>query len=375
MSPLPRKVPRIAENRFTAWLQDRWYGQSPIAFLKPFASLFHWLAQRRRQQFNAGIRPIQRLPVPVIVIGNIVVGGAGKTPTVLATVAALKQCGLKPGILSRGYGASRPQARRVTSESTPADVGDEPLLLHLQSGVPVAVGADRFAAGQLLLRSHPEINCIVSDDGLQHYGLYRDVELVVIARDKGMGNGAFIPAGPLREPISRLSSVDAVIFHGSKDGKQGGSMPEVEHILRDHGIPQFHLKLTVEAPVPFKIWKAALLKETLHASYHQQNWSVWFGNPVHAVAGIAHPRRFFSALEQHGMRVTPHAFSDHHRFQAHQLTFPEPYPIMMTEKDAVKCFHFDLDRHWVVPLHAELDPGALEWLKIKLETGDGPQTA
>jgi len=382
MSPLPLKVPRIAESRFTAWVVHRWYGPHPIAFLKPLAALFGWAVQRRRTAYSSGRKRVKRLPVPVIVVGNIVVGGAGKTPTVLAVVDALKHLGYQPAILSRGYGSHQHYPRLVTAHSTPSEVGDEPVLLLRHAEVPLAVGRDRFAAGQLLLRQHPEINCLVSDDGLQHYALHRDIEWVVIARDRGMGNGALLPAGPLREPISRLRNVDALVFHGVSpsdcSGSQESPIPPLETLIPS-ALPQFTLKLTMGAPVPFQVWKAEFESKQIKTRAiqdphrHQEPyedpeaWSVWKGNPVHAVAGIGHPQRFFSALEQHGMVVTAHAFADHHCFAGHELHFPEPYPIMMTEKDAVKCLNLDLDRHWVVPLHSKLDSNAMEWLRKKLE--------
>ncbi len=382
MSPLPLKVPRIAESRFTAWVLNRWYGPHPIAFLKPFASLFEWSVQRRRKAYSSGRKQVKRLPVPVIVVGNIVVGGAGKTPTVLAVVDALKHLGYRPAILSRGYGAHPQHPRMVTAHSTPSEVGDEPVLLFRHAGVPLAVGVDRFAAGQLLLRQHPEINCIVSDDGLQHYALHRDIEWVVIARDRGLGNGALLPAGPLRESISRLSEVDALVLHGTSPQRSSESqIAQVQPLeaLIPEAVPQFTLVLTMGAPEPFQQWRAKLDSQHLEQVANQSSqekrdewdnphaWSVWKGNLVHAVAGIGHPQRFFTALEQQGMVVTPHAFADHHRFAGHELNFPEPYPIMMTEKDAVKCLNLALDRHWVVPLHAKLDSHAVAWLRNKLE--------
>jgi len=349
---------------------------------------------RRRAAYARGRRAIKRLPVPVLVVGNIVVGGAGKTPAVLAVVDALKRLGHRPAIVSRGYGATEHHPRLVTSVSSASEVGDEPLLLYLQSQVPVAVGVDRSAAGRHLLRAHPEIDCIVCDDGLQHYGLHRDIELAVIARDKGLGNGALLPAGPLREPMERLSQVDAIVWHGEQQQAQAGQLPALIALLDQAALPQFVLQLSMAAPVPFQEWKAKLFNPSLQgdaarnlnqdallerearptveahalAAGSEQAWSVWQGNRVHAVAGIAHPQRFFHALTQHGMQVVAHPFSDHHCFAEDELTFPEPYPIMMTEKDAVKCLDLNLDCHWVVSLHAQLETGAIAWLHSKLES-------
>jgi len=380
-------------------LNDRWYSPHPIVVFKPLAGLFGWLAARRRKAFLTGQKPIRKLPVPVIVVGNIVVGGAGKTPAVLAVVHALKQLGYNPGILSRGYGAALKHPRKVHHHSRSSEVGDEPILLLNQAQVPVAVGVDRFAVGQLLLAHHPEIDCLVCDDGLQHYGLYRDLELLVIARDRGIGNGALLPAGPLREPVTRVEQVDAVVLHGhsaepnDESNPTSGSVPSSWMNALPAHLPQFDLRLTMGAPLPFQEWRtpfdhhqepdqpspqsSPIAKQSGDRTAEQdiaQGWAVWQDDSVHAIAGIGHPQRFFKALEDHGMRVTGHAFPDHHRYVADELTFPEPYPIMMTEKDAVKCLNLNLDRHWVVPLHAELEPRALEWLRIQLEKLDGSQT-
>jgi tetraacyldisaccharide 4'-kinase len=378
MLPLLRKVPRIAESRFAAWLLDRWYGSRPIALFKPLAGLFAWITARRRAAFQTGQKQVKRLPVPVLVVGNIVVGGAGKTPAVLAVVKALKELGYTPAILSRGYGANLNHPRLVTVHSSANEVGDEPILLFRHSEVPVAVGVDRYSAGDLLLNIHSDINCIVCDDGLQHYALHRDIELLVMARDIGVGNGALLPAGPLREPMTRLDQVDALIFHGASSHAPTESKV-ISHTVNS-ATPQFELELSMGAPIPFQTWKAMLEdkladQETAFHAGPLHDWSVWKASPVHAVAGIGHPQRFFDGLRHHGLQVIPHTFPDHHRFKSHEFAFPEPYPIMMTEKDAVKCLHLNCDRHWVIPLHAQLEPQAMAWLRIQMEKVNGSQTA
>lgn len=379
MSPLPPKAPRIADFRFSAWVLSRWYGPKPIVWLKPLASVFAWFVKRRRLGYLTGRYSIQRLPVPVLVVGNIVVGGGGKTPTVLAVVQALKELGWSPGVISRGYGSHQQHARLVHLHSTADQVGDEPVLLFRQSKVPVAVGVQRSEAGQLLLDTFPHMNCLVSDDGLQHYALHRDLELIVMERSKGLGNQALLPAGPLREPPSRLEEVDALVLHGTPSDSSS-ALTDSETSL-PQAVEQLELKLTMLAPIPFQVWF-----DCVHQSDNpsnpdltpslpdQQDWSKWIGTKVHAVAGIAHPQHFFSGLIEKGLQVVSHPFPDHHRFMAEDLSFPEPYPIVMTEKDAVKCQLLNLDRHWVVPLRAELDPRAKEWLRYQMESMHGPQT-
>ena len=328
MSPLPLKVPRIAESRFTAWVLNRWYGPHPIAFLKPFASLFEWSVQRRRKAYSSGRKQVKRLPVPVIVVGNIVVGGAGKTPTVLAVVDALKHLGYRPAILSRGYGAHPQHPRMVTAHSTPSEVGDEPVLLFRHAGVPLAVGVDRFAAGQLLLRQHPEINCIVSDDGLQHYALPRALEIVVIDGMRGMGSGLCLPAGPLREPIHRLQQVNFIVVNG-------------QQTVHTQFLPCGNVYNMTLEPTALRSFNGTAV-----------NWKD-IKMPCSALAGIGHPERFFKVLKQLGVVFEPHKFADHHEFLPADLANLRK-PIIMTEKDAVKCCAFATDAMYYLPVEAKL---------------------
>ena len=286
----------------------------------------------RRTLYRLGVLRCERIDVPLIVVGNLVVGGSGKTPLVLWLVEFLKARGRRPGIVSRGYGGSVSSLRGGPTEvgigSDPAVVGDEPLLLARRSGCPVWIAADRVAACRALRVQHPECDLIVLDDGLQHYRLARDLEIAVVD-ERGFGNGRLFPVGPLREPVSRLASVDMVVCNGAS-GVQG-------HAMRLDG-GQFLRLDGSGGPVD---------AATLGAQR------------VHAVAGIGDPPRYFRHLEALGLEVIPHPFPDHHAYVAADLDFGDDIPVVMTEKDAVKCalLFATHRRFWVLPVRAELDAG------------------
>jgi tetraacyldisaccharide 4'-kinase len=311
-----------------AWLTRRWYTSTPAPwFLRPLAFLFGVLAsvRRRRQQARARDR---RLAVPVIVVGNIAVGGTGKTPFVIWLVERLREWGWRPGVISRGYGghaAGSPQP--VAPESDPAAVGDEPVLIASRARCPVVVGPDRLAAAQRLLAGG-DVDIVVSDDGLQHYRLWRDLEIAVVDASRGLGNGELLPAGPLREPAARLAQVGLVVANGN-----GWTAPAGRQIT---------MRL-------FALEARALDRDAA------QPIARFAGQTVHAVAGIGNPARFFSMLSQHGIQLVMHPFPDHHPFQRADLEFGDGLPVLMTEKDAVKCRAFAQAHHWVVPVEAGID--------------------
>lgn len=299
------------------------------------------LVALRRKAYQAGVFSDWHAPVPVIVVGNITVGGTGKTPLVLWLVDFLKAHGYHPGIISRGYGGQSAGILKVCADSDPRQVGDEPALLARRAGCPLFVGRYRPAAAQALLKAHPECDVLVSDDGLQHYALGRDVEIAVVDGERLYGNGALIPVGPLREPVSRLASVDAVVVNsGSADVKAGWS----EMTLRG---ARFYPLGTAEAgPVTAEAFA---------------------GQQVHAIAGIGHPARFFNQLRALGLTVIEHAFPDHYRFTAEDLQITGADAILMTEKDAVKCLGFAPENTWVLPVQAEIRGNLGEVLLNKLK--------
>lgn len=320
-----------------------WYRRGlalPLLPLLPLSWLFAALSGMRRAAYRLGLKRTERLPVPVIVVGNLVAGGAGKTPLVLWLVDALRAHGWRPGIVSRGYGAAGGAPQLVTADAEAAAVGDEPLLLARRAGVPVAVGRDRVAAARTLLAAHPDCNVLVSDDGLQHYRLDRDVEIVVFD-GRGAGNGQLLPAGPLREPLSRLASVDALVWNG---GVAGFAAPCPAHAMRLQGA-RFE----------------ALNDRTRHCEAASLR-----GRALHAVAGIGDPSRFFRQLEALGLHFTPHAFPDHHAYAASDLDFGADAVCLMTEKDAVKCAALVTGEAWVLPVDAVVDGNLIARIVEKL---------
>jgi tetraacyldisaccharide 4'-kinase len=324
-----------------------WSRRGAVAWLLWPASLaFGIAAFFRRLFFRLHLFRSHKAGIPVIVVGNLVAGGSGKTPLVLWIAELLKAHGLKPGIVSRGYlGGARAaggttsakggEPREANIASDPAEVGDEPILLARRSGCPVWVAPDRVAACRVLREQHPECDVIVSDDGLQHYALARDIEICVVD-GRGFGNGFLLPAGPLREPRSRLRSVDAVVLHGAS-GMDGHPMK-------------------LEGDKLVRIQDARDVRPA----------KSFAGQKVHAVAGIGDPKRFFLHLARFGLKPVPHPFPDHHPFSAGDLAFGDEAPVVMTEKDAVKCKRFARANHWVFPVNASLDPAFGRWLLEKL---------
>lgn len=308
----------------TADHDDIWYGRRPPPFHWRLASwLYRGLSGTRRRLYRLGVFGSRSAGCPVIVVGNITVGGTGKTPLVLWTAEVLQRAGRRPGVVSRGYGGShRGGVLEVHSDTDPALAGDEPVLIARRSGLPVMVGRDRPAAARYLVE-RLGVNVIIADDGLQHYALGRDIEICVLDGGRRLGNGRLLPAGPLRESPRRLESVDFVVTHGeARDGEVA-----MELVLEDA------VALTGDGRRPLSEFR---------------------GRIVHGVAGVGNPRRFFAALESLGLEVLHHPFPDHHPFRADDLAFGDGYPVLMTEKDAVKCRSLGLDNAWYVPATARL---------------------
>lgn len=322
----------------SAWLQQQWYRLGPWHFLLiPLSWLFWLLSALRRLGYRLHLLPSYQLPVPVIVIGNISVGGTGKTPLVIWLAEKLKQSGYCPAIISRGYGGSIHGVSAVYENSDPVAVGDEPVLLAKRSQCPVWVGRDRVAVAMALLKAHPECNVIISDDGLQHYKLQRDVEVVVVDGVRGFGNGWLIPAGPLRESESRLKTVDAIVYNGGKP------VPNAFFMALENAA--FH---NLVDPT----------KTALAADFSEQH--------VYAIAGIGNPERFFQQLHDLGLRFEQLVFPDHHAFQAADLQSIKAEAILMTEKDAVKCTAFAQPNWWYLPVNAVVDEALASRILNKL---------
>ena len=333
------------------WLEQYWYRLTLWhVLLLPFSLLFGILASLRRFLYILHLLPVIKLPVPVIVIGNITVGGTGKTPLVIWLANFLQEQGYKPGIVSRGYGGSSKGPLAVTRQSSTALVGDEPVLLARRCRCPVWVARKRSAAAKALLTAHPECNVVLSDDGLQHYRLHRDVEIAVVDGERKFGNGLPLPAGPLREMVGRLDSVDAVVVH---DGEPAASATAGSFDMRLAGDIFYNL-----LNPDFKATAGDLR-----------------GKKTYAVAGIGNPQRFFRQLQALGLTVTARPFPDHYPYHPEDLHAPDAEAIIMTEKDAVKCETFADEKYWVLAVDAQV-PRELGMLILKkLRTRHGPQTA
>jgi tetraacyldisaccharide 4'-kinase len=347
--------------RFRDRLVAAWYRPSltPLsAALLPLSIAFRIVVAARRALYRRGVLKTVHVGVPVVVVGNITVGGTGKTPLALALADSFAVRGRHPGIVSRGYGGRHAQQNDppvvVTREDDPADVGDEPLL-YASRGFPVAIGRDRAAAAQLLLRRHPQVDVLISDDGLQHYGLDRDVEIVVVDGARGLGNGRMIPAGPLREPASRLREAELVVVTETPDGV-ANAPPEAAH-----DVPRFVQRLVPDASL-YRVGDPGTARPV----------TSFAGTRAHAVAGIGHPQRFFSTLEQLGLSITPHAFPDHHAFTPVDLALPGHAPIVMTAKDAVKCRRFADARCWYLPVRSHIEPELTDLVEKLIRGPEAP---
>jgi len=333
----------LAQQNFSQPLSRAWRKRGPLAqALLPVAYLFAGLAALRRHAYRSGWLSVVRLPVPVVVVGNIVAGGSGKTPLTLWLATRLKAAGHNPGIVSRGYGRQDTRVKKVDAGGTASDYGDEPLLLAQRSACPVYVGADRVAAAQALLAARPECDVILCDDGLQHYRLGRDVEIAVVDR-RGFMNAWPLPAGPLREPPSRLKRVDALVLHDNDR-------------LRVNAVPSFCMRLKGGHFYQ-------LGQEEVRCGADRL-----VGLRLHAVAGIGEPQRFFDHLAALGLVCEPHAFPDHHFYVTDDLAFTGD-AILTTEKDALKFRELPVLPAlpvWVLPVDAEVEPDLVRFVMEKI---------
>lgn len=306
--------------------------------LWPLSCLYAGIVTLRRYCYQLGLCKIHRFSKPIIVIGNITVGGTGKTPLTIALAQYLQSQGLRVGLVSRGYGGSaNHQPTLVVQDSDPLQVGDEPLLMVKHTGCPMVIAAKRPAAIKKLLA---DFNCdvVLSDDGLQHYAMARDIEIVVINGEQRLGNGWYLPAGPLRESAKRLHHVDWVVSQGQAQGAEQSMAVKLGKLYR------------------------------LDAPGEQRDLADFSNQQVHAVAAIGNPDKFFKSLLAADLLLFKHVFADHHYYRAEDLHFSEDYPIIMTEKDAVKCQQLNLPKQniWVLPIRAQLSKDFYQALLAQL---------
>lgn len=340
MKPPHRQNAKPPRARIESWLTRQWQKRGVAArLLWPFSLLFGWLAALRRLAFSRGWRASEGAGVPVVIVGNLTVGGTGKTPTVIALVEALRARGFEPGVISRGYGTGIVAPTPVTAEANAARFGDEPTLIARRTGAPMWICPNRVAAAHALRAAHPRVDVIISDDGLQHYALARDVELVIFDQRLG-GNGFLLPAGPLREPLSRRR--DATLVNGATAGN----------------LPRWPDTFALELR-PRDAWLVA--DPTL-----RRPLASFAGKRLAAVAGIGHPQRFFSMLRKYGLAPASHALPDHYDYVANPFSGLDADAILVTEKDAVKCTLWRDTRLWAVPVDAVLEPRLIELVVEKL---------
>jgi tetraacyldisaccharide 4'-kinase len=325
---------------FAERLLRAWYAGHPaLALLRPLEAVYRGVMRRRHARFIAGKGDIYRAPVPLLVVGNITVGGTGKTPMILWLIAYCQARGLRVGVISRGYGAKPPNLPwRVHAGQCAEQAGDEPLLIVQRTGVPLMIDPNRARAARALLAEEP-LDLLLSDDGLQHYRLGRDLELVLVDAARGLGNARCLPAGPLREPVERLQSVDACLYNGADDDSDKGYALS----LRPSGLVNL---------------RSGERRELDHFAP---------GQALHAVAGIGNPQRFFKTLEALHWRPVAHAFADHALYSAQQLHFSPPLPLLMTEKDAVKCRAFAAEDWWYLSVEAQPSAAFVAWFDARLQ--------
>ncbi|MEP7043634.1 MAG: tetraacyldisaccharide 4'-kinase [Dokdonella sp.] len=322
-----------------ARIEQIWYGGSAVPWwLRALVPVYKTLRWLHLAPYRYGWRKPRQLLVPLIVVGNLTAGGSGKTPLVIALVDALRARGFKPGVVSRGYGGSERGPLLVDDVVRPARVGDEPCLIRKRTGVAVAVGRDRASAVALLVERGVDV--VIADDGLQNPALVRDIEICVIDGQRRFGNGQLLPAGPLREPLSRLAAVGFRVCNGA--AAQADEIP---------------MRLVGEMAV------------SMTAATGTRPLESFAGQRVHAVAAIGNPARFFDGLRAHGIDVVPHGFPDHHAFVTADLAFGDDAPVLMTEKDAVKCLAFATPGFWCVPVRAELPVAFFEAIAERLRRG------
>lgn len=308
------------------WLQKQWYKARlhPLLFLLAPLSLLFWLVTNLRRSFYySGLIPRYKASVPVIVVGNISVGGTGKTPMVVALCQWLKEEGWNPGVISRGYGAKGPFPHSVSENDDPETAGDEPLLMRCRTGCPVVIAPKRAEAAQLMTEQHPKVDVIISDDGLQHYGLQRDIELIMLDAERGTGNGWLLPAGPLREGPWRLKGAEWVISNYGR------------HAFAKHVVD-----------VEPGDWYRVDNNERIELKSDDE---------FYAIAGIGYPQRFFNSLTEQGIKLAgSQEFTDHHVYSEEDFSQLSGQPILMTEKDAGKCQAFARPNWYYQRIEAKL---------------------
>jgi tetraacyldisaccharide 4'-kinase len=341
---------------------DTWYGESTISWLKPLSAVFSFISTIRRDLYSSGRKKAYRASVPLIVVGNITVGGTGKTPLIIYLARQLLYAGYRPGIVSRGYGSKAPSYPfHVSKDSPVAHSGDEALLIARNTECPVVIDADRAEAVKSL-EQHYDCNVILSDDGMQHYAIARDIEIAVIDGRRGFGNGHLLPAGPLREKPERLEKVDYIICNGPSN--LSFNKPTYVMTLK----PRHLCHLLSSEIFPISHVMEEMTKSRMLVEQNENSEEAVAKHKVHAIAGIGNPERFFSSLCDCGFDIITHVFDDHHDYVPEDITFDDDYEVIMTEKDAVKCKDFARKIDWYLRVDAVIDEAFIDNLLEKLKS-------
>lgn len=334
-------MPKRENNQ--AWLERVWYRRSRVSLLLlPLSSLYWLLISVRKHVYFKFFYKANQYSCPIIIVGNITVGGTGKTPMVVHLCKQLQQLGFSPAVTSRGYGVKLTGSRLIKDADTALQVGDEPLLIYKNAKVPVMVGPDRNASIQQLIEKNL-CDIVICDDGLHDYRFIHDVEICMVDAERIYGNGRLLPAGPLRESLNRVLACDFVVTTGKV----------VPAISKD--------AMTLQ------------INKVISLTGADQNESLekWKNKTVHAVAGIGNPQRFFDTLRKHDINVIEHAFADHQVYNQSDFQFDDQLPIIMTEKDAVKCLEFDIKNAWYVTVEAQTNDTLISRIHSKLREHDG----
>lgn len=337
----------VQQTFLQSLLERSWYQKPSLLsyLLWPLSVIYGAVMIVRRLAYRLGVLKSYRSDIPVIVVGNLTVGGTGKTPLVIYLIEALRSEGFTPGVISRGYAGQAQTYPLIVRAQTPVqECGDEPALIVKRTDVPMVVGPNRQHSIEHL-QSHFDVDVIISDDGLQHLALQRDIEICVQEPVRVCKNKMLLPAGPYRESASRVSKVDFIVNNGA-------SVPEGE------GLNAFTMQLEPQQPVPLISQQGGSFDENT------------FSQGVHAMAGIGNPKRFFTTCEQLGWQIQAHVFPDHHTYRAGDLDFGDSRPVVMTEKDAVKCAQLADQRHWFLPVNAKLKPNLAQQIIKRLRTHD-----
>lgn len=345
---------------------DTWYGETTIAWLKPFSSLFSVISTFRRKLYASGRKKVYRSSVPLIVVGNISVGGTGKTPLIIYLVRQLISAGYRPGVVSRGHGSKAPAYPfHVKADSPVRHSGDEALLISRNTSCPVVIDANRSNAVKSLEQNY-DCNVILSDDGLQHYAMARDIEIAVVDGRRGFGNGYLIPAGPLREKPERLDDVDLIICNGESQLRfktpAYGMTLEPKHLCH---LQSGQLFAIADIMQEMANSRDSIANDNKNKEDEENRVTK---HKVHAIAGIGNPERFFSSLCDCGFDIISHVFDDHHAYTLQDINFDDDYEVIMTEKDAVKCMAFARKTDWYLRVDAVIDDAFINNLLSKLKT-------